>query len=113
MISSCVLAQMVQLEKNPGVLHQMMKSRGGIDAMLGLVQACDPFKRMIAEFDRMGGQPDINELPKLIQGKQPQRAALGILKDAKFKQMLDGVMVEPTPVVEHNGPQKQRGNPVH
>ena len=83
MISSCVLAQMVQLEKNPGVLHQMMKIQEGVDAMLGIVQASDPFKQMIVEFDR------INEIPKLIEGKQPQCAALGILKDIKFKQVLN------------------------
>ncbi len=89
----------------------MMKSQDGIDAMLGLVQASDPFKNMIAEFDRMGGQPDINEIPNLIQGKQPQRAALCILKEAKFKQMLDGVVTERKPVAEHSGPQKGNAQP--
>ncbi len=111
MMSSCVLAQLVQLEKKSDVLHQMMKSQDGIDAMLGLVQASDSFKNMIAEFDRMGGQPDINEIPKLIQGKQPQRAALGILKDVKSKQMLDGVVTERKPVAEHSGPQKGNAQP--
>ncbi len=111
MMSSCVLAQLVQLEKNSDVLHQMMKSQDGIDAMLGLLQASDPFKQMIAEFDRMGEKPDIHEIPRLIQSKQPQRAALAILKDAKFKQMLDGVVTERKPVAEHSGPQMGNAQP--
>ncbi len=66
---------------------------------------------MIAEFDRMGGQPGINEIPRLIQGKQPQRAALGILKDVKFKQMIESVAAEHKPVAEHNAPQKGNAQP--
>ncbi len=112
LMSSCVLAQLVQLEQDPaGVLHQMVGSEKGIDAALGLVQASKPFQEMVADFCKMGDHPDINEIPKLIQGRQPQRAALGILKDAGLRQMLDGMAAEHKSVAENNGPQKGNAQP--
>ncbi len=112
MMSSCVLAQIVQLEDGQGALHRMMESREGIDTMLGMVQASKPFQEMIGSFCDMGDRPDIREIPKLIQDKQPQRAALSILKDARFKQMLEGaVMADPKPVREHSAPQNAPAQP--
>lgn len=44
--------------------------------------------------------------------RQPQRAALDILKDARFKQMMEGITVpERRPVMEHDAPQKKETPP--
>ncbi len=112
LMSSCVLAQLVQLEQNPhGVLHQMMKSQAGIGTALGLVEGSQPFQEMTADFYRMGNQPDINEIPKLIQGKQPQHTALRILENAKFKQMLDDMGNERRMPLRKEAPQNSNAQP--
>ncbi len=112
MMSSCVLAQLVQLEQNPdGLLHGMMKSREGINTALGLVEGSKPFQEMTADLFRMGDRPDIREIPKLIQNRQPQHTALQILTDARFKQMLDVASEQRKAVLEHNGPQNNNAQP--
>lgn len=112
MMSRCVLAQLVRLEQNPdGLLHGMMKSQEGINTALGLIEGSEPFQKMTADFYRMGNRPDIREIPKLIQSRQPQYTALQILTDAKFKQMLDVASEQRKAALEHNAPQNNNAQP--
>ena len=105
LLSSCVLASAIQIEsKGKGKLSRFMSNKDNIDSMLQLIQASKSFKEMIDDFHNMGDHPDINEIPKLLQSKQPQNAARKFLKN-ELSQMLSSIPQQHKPAgrqVNHN-----------
>ncbi len=105
LLSSCMLASAVQLESlADGKLARLMSSPDNVESMLQLIQASESFKQMVDNFHTMGEHPDINEIPKLIESRQPQNAARQFLK-TEFRQMIDKVAQQHKPAVQNGGPQ--------